>query len=398
VSQVVTASAVTPRQVPQWAAELTNGDLLGPERTSLLSLADLEKTVRQTLPAKACQYLEGGAGGEHTVLANLAAFSRWRIVPRVLRDMSERDLSVELLGMKLPAPVMLAPVGMQEVIHRDAEIATARAASSLGIPFILSTAASRCIEEVASNMGESPLWFQLYWSKDLELTASMLQRAEQAGCKAIVVTVDTPLLGWRERQRSYRNWTRPMVGMENYLSDPVFAKYLSGTRGDKTAAPIRQWQELFGNTALTWKDLPLMRRYTNLPVVLKGILDPDDADRAVDQGVDAIIVSNHGGRQLDGTVASLEMLPKILDRIGGRIPVLFDSGIRRGPDAFKALAMGASAVLLGRLYLWGLAVGGEKGVRSVLLNFLSDLDLTFILSGYRSCRELDRAAVEPSNT
>jgi len=368
---------------------LTGGSLSSPVPLSLL-----EQKAKEILPPPAYDYVAGGAGGEDTMRANREAFYRWRIVPRMLREVSHRDLSVELLGARLPAPVILGPVGVQGIIHSEAEVATARAAGSLGLPFALSTVSSRSIEEVAQSTCNAPRWFQLYWGKDPELTASMLGRAERAGYKALVVTLDTSMLAWRERdlQHAYLPFILGQ-GLANYFSDPVFRALLPEPPERNPIPAIQLWGSLFSNTALTWSDIPFLRQHTRLPIILKGILHPADAARALDSGVEALIVSNHGGRQVDGAVAALDALPAVVKEINGRVPVLFDSGIRRGADVFKALALGAKAVLLGRLYMWGLAVAGEQGVRDVLLNLLADLDLTLALSGHASCRTLDPSAL-----
>jgi lactate 2-monooxygenase len=362
-----------------------------------VSLSLLEQKAKDVLSAPAFDYVAGGAGGEATMRANGEAFYRWRIVPRMLRDVSKGDLSVELFGEHLPAPVILGPVGVQGILHAEAELASARAAAALGLPFTLSTAASRSIEEVAraaDNAGKGARWFQLYWGKNPDLTASMLQRAERTGYKALVVTLDTSMLAWRERdlQHAYLPFILGQ-GLGNYFSDPVFRELLPEPPEQNPAAAIQIWSSLFSNTALTWRDIPFLRKHTALPILLKGILHPDDAKHAMDAGVDGVIVSNHGGRQVDGAIATLEALPAIVREINGRIPVLFDGGVRRGADVFKALALGARAVLLGRLYTWGLAVAGEQGVRDVVLNLVADLDLTLALSGHTSCRALDSSAL-----
>ncbi|MGB9465376.1 MAG: alpha-hydroxy-acid oxidizing protein [Candidatus Acidiferrum sp.] len=362
-----------------------------------ISLSLLEQKAKEILSPPAFDYVAGGASGEDTMRANREAFYRWRIVPRMLRDVSQRDLGVELLGAQLPAPVILGPVGVQGILHSEGEVATARAAASLGLPFTLSTAASRTIEEVAQaadSAGNCVRWFQLYWGKNPDLTASMLQRAERAGYKALVVTLDTSMLAWRERdlQHAYLPFILGQ-GLGNYFSDPVFRALLPQAPEQNPAAAIQLWSGLFSNTALTWNDIPFLRKHTRLPVILKGILHPGDAAHALDAGVDGLIVSNHGGRQVDGAIATLDALPAIVREVNGRVPVLFDGGVRRGADVFKALALGARAVLLGRLYTWGLAVAGEQGVRDVVLNLLADLDLTLALSGHTSCRTLDSAAL-----
>jgi lactate 2-monooxygenase len=380
--------------------EIYSLGLTGGRPTIPISLSLLEQKAKEILPAPAYDYVAGGAGAEDTVRANRDAFYRWRIVPRMLRDVSQRDSGVELLGSRLPAPVILGPVGVQGIIHAEAEVASAHAAAALGLPFVLSTASSRTIEEIAavrSQTGSTPQWFQLYWGKNPDLTASMLQRAERAGYSALVVTLDTNLLAWRERdlQHAYLPFILGQ-GVANYFSDPVFRALLSQPPEQNPVAAIQVWIGLFSNTALTWNDLAFLRQHTRLPILLKGILHPHDAARALDAGVDGIVVSNHGGRQVDGAIASLAALPSIVHEVNGRVPVLFDGGIRRGADIFKALALGARAVLLGRLYTWGLAVGGEQGVREVLLNLLADFDLTMALSGCTCCRDLERFCLADS--
>lgn len=374
--------------------QIYQGGTAGAKPAVPVDLTKLELKAKETLKPEAYDYLAGGAGGEDTLRANQAAFARWRIVPRMLRDVSRRDLRVKLLGLELPAPLLLAPVGVQGILHREAEIAVARAAASLGVPFVLSTLSSRTIEQVAGAMGDAPRWFQLYWSKHPDITASMMKRAERTGYKAIVVTLDTALLGWRERDLEYPYL--PFLsgeGLANYFSDPVFRAQLAKPPEEDPGAAVRYWLSIYSNTSLTWDDLGELRRYTSLPILLKGILHPDDAAEAVRRGVDGIIVSNHGGRQVDGAIAALDALPRVVRAVDGRIPVLVDSGIRRGSDALKALALGARAVLLGRPYLWGLAAAGEPGVREVILNFLADFDLVVALTGYTSCDQWNQSAL-----
>ena len=354
----------------------------------------LEQLANTKMSPEARGYIAGGAGSEDTIRANRAAFQRWRIVPRMLRDVSQRDLSTQLLGMDLPFPVLLAPIGVQSIAHPEAEVAVARAAASLGFPFILSTASSKSLEEVSSAMGETLHWFQLYWGKDHELSASFVKRAELAGYKAVVVTLDTPLLSWREQdiQQAYLPFLLG-EGLANYLSDPVFRQALPQPPEENPFAAIRHFIDIFSNPALTWGHLNFLRQHTSLPILLKGILHPDDARKALEYGMDGIIVSNHGGRQVDGARAALDALPDVVSAVQDKIPVIFDSGIRRGADVLKALALGAKAVLLGRPYMWGLALAGEQGVQEVLQNFLADLDLTLALSGYTSFKELDVSAL-----
>jgi isopentenyl diphosphate isomerase/L-lactate dehydrogenase-like FMN-dependent dehydrogenase len=383
------------RQQQIYTLGLTGGGLSIP-----ISLALLEQKAKEILSPPAFDYVAGGAGGEDTVRANREAFYRRRIVPRMLRDVSQRDLSVELFGVQLPAPVILGPVGVQGILHAEGELASARAAAGLGLPFTLSTAASRPMEEVAQaaeSAGNGVRWFQLYWGKNPELTASMLQRAERAGYKALVVTLDTSMLAWRERdlQHAYLPFILGQ-GLANYFSDPVFRSLLPQPPEQNPAAAIQLWSTLFSNTALTWSDISFLRKHTSVPIILKGILHPEDAARGLDAGVDGLIVSNHGGRQVDGAIATLDALPAIVREVHEQIPVLFDGGIRRGADVFKALALGARAVLLGRLYAWGLAVAGEQGVRDVVQNLLADFDLTLALSGHTSCGALDSTALSSS--
>jgi isopentenyl diphosphate isomerase/L-lactate dehydrogenase-like FMN-dependent dehydrogenase len=365
--------------------------LAGKTPSQPVSVDELAHAAKRVLKPEAYDYLAGGAGGEDTIRANRDAFRRWRIVPRFLRDVDRRDLSVEVLGHRLPAPVMLAPIGVQSILHKHAELAVARAAASLGWPMILSTVSSETMEDVAKELGECPRWFQLYWPRDDDLAASFLHRAEASGYSALVVTLDTYLLSWRERdiQNAYLPFLKE-EGLANYLSDPVFQAAVGGSK----AHPIKTLEffgRVFSDPSRTWADLAKLRATTRLPIVLKGVLHPDDARRAVDCGASAVIVSNHGGRQLDGAIASLDALPGVVEAVGEELTVLFDSGIRRGSDVFKALALGARAVLLGRPYCYGLAVNGEEGVTDVLLNLFADIDLTLGLAGCASWAEVGRA-------
>src|SRR5216684_3885483 len=385
------------RELQIYAQALAGGKLSVP-----ISLCVLEQKAKEILEPRAYDYVAGGAGGEDTMRANREAFYRWRIVPRMLRDVAKRDLSMEVPGALLPAPILLGPVGVQEIVHKDADVASARAAASLGLPFVLSTMSSRTIEDVAQSaakVADSPRWFQLYWGKNPELTASMLQRAERAGYSALVVTLDTHSLGWRERDL-HHGYLPFMLGqgLANYFSDPVFRGLLEQPPEQNPMAAIQLWGTLFSNPALTWKDIGFLRKHTRVPIILKGILHANDAAKALDAGVDALIVSNHGGRQVDGAIGALDALPGVVREVKGRVPVLFDSGIRRGADIFKALALGARAALIGRPYMWGLAVAGEEGVRDLLLNLAADLDLTMTLSGYTCCRELDASALCKSDS
>ena len=368
---------------------------LGGERPPLpIAPAELEARAREILSAEAFGYVAGGAGSEATMRANLRAFERWQIVPRMLRDVSTRDLSSVLLGAAMPAPVLLAPIGVQSIVHPEAELAVGRAAAAIGLPAILSTAASNSIEDVAATMGPASRWYQLYWPKDRELAASFVARAADAGYGAIVVTLDTWMLGWRPRdlQNAYLPFLKG-EGVANYFSDPVFRSALARPPEEDPGPAIGHWALQFSNPTVTWADLAWLREETELPIVLKGTLHEDDARRALDAGVDGVIVSNHGGRQVDGSVAALDALPGVREVVGEDFAVLFDSGIRTGADVFKALALGADAICLGRPFVWGLALGGQAGVEAVLRCLLGELDLTLALSGYTSVAEVDASAL-----
>lgn len=377
-----------------WQGEIYRRGVTGERNVTPLPLRRLALAAKEKLNERAWGYLAGGAGGEWTMRANRQAFYRWRIVPRMLQDISQRDLSIDLLGMKLSAPLLLGPVGVQELFHPEAEVAVARAAASLGVPFALSTVSSKSIEEVSEALDGAPGLFQLYWGRDREVSASMVKRADKAGYKAIMLTLDTPMLAWRERDLSHGYL--PFLhgaGLANYRADPVFRSQLPVPPEQDPRPAILRWQEIFSNPTLKWSDLTWLRQQTRMPVLLKGILHAEDAERALDAGADGIIVSNHGGRQVDGAIAALDALPGVVAAVKGSVPVLFDSGIRRGADAVKALALGARAVLLARPYIWGLAVAGEAGVREVLLNFIADFDLTLALSGHRCCGDLTEKAL-----
>src|SRR5215211_6629410 len=367
------------------------GMLAGERPTLPMAWEELEHRAQETLDDRAVAYVFGGAGSEDTMRANLEAFKRWRIVPRVLRkDLSVRDLSAELLGTRVPAPVALAPIGVQTLLHEQGELASAAAAAELGLPLIASTASATPLEEVAEANGDGPRWYQLYWPNDDELAASIVRRAEAAGYTALVLTVDNYVPGWKPRdlQKAYLPFLEG-IGIAQYLSDPVFRAGLEKPPEKDIGAAIGHFLTVFANPRLTWERLEWLRGTTSLPIVLKGILHPDDAGEARERGVDAIVVSNHGGRQIDGAIASLDALPPIVDAVGGGMAVLLDSGIRSGADAFKALALGADAVLVGRPYLWGLALAGQDGVETVLRSLLAELDLTMALSGATRLAEID---------
>jgi len=359
-----------------------------PERLPV-SYEEWKDRARQVLDVRAYDYVAGGAGGERTIKENGAAFDRWKIVPRMLRNIEDRDPSVELFGETYSFPILHAPIGVQSIIHDHGDLGSARACRELGIPFIASSASTAPMEEIAREMGDAPRWFQLYWSSDLEIVASFLRRAEKSGYTAIVVTLDTPMMAWRERD--LKNVYLPFLlgeGVGNYFTDSAFCSQLKQPPEEDPFGAVMHWATVFGNTSLTWEDIAFLRKHTKLPILLKGILHPGDATRSLEYGVDGIIVSNHGGRQVDGAIGALDALPLICDVIQDQIPVLMDSGIRRGSDIVKALALGAKAVLVGRPCMYGLAVAGESGVKAVLQHLMADLDITMALAGERSVREI----------
>ncbi|MGH3707309.1 MAG: alpha-hydroxy-acid oxidizing protein [Pseudonocardiaceae bacterium] len=368
-------------------------EIFAGERPDLPLTADgLEAAARKAMPAEAFGYVAGGASTERTIAANRQAFARWQIVPRMLRGVTKRDLSTTILGTPMTAPVLTAPVGVLGLVHPDADLAVAQATAALGLTSVLSTASSTTLEDVAAAIPEADRWFQLYWPRDPELAESLVRRAETAGYRAIVVTVDTWSLGWRPRDLALAHL--PFLqgkGIANYLSDPVFRARL-GAPPEESAA-VRLWAQLFGNPALGWSDLTLLRAWTRLPVLVKGVCHPDDARAALDHGVDGLVVSNHGGRQVDGARAALDCLPEVVAAVDGRAPVLCDSGIRCGADVLIALALGAHAVLLGRPWIYGLALAGQRGVAHVLRVVLADLDLTLALAGYASPSQLGAHSV-----
>lgn len=376
--------------------EIYLAGMLGGRRPARpLDWRELERSAYAMLPRSARGYIQGGASLGETMRANREAFDRWRIVPRMLRDVSERTLERTVLGTKLPAPVLLAPIGVQTVAHPEGELASAKAAAQVGVPLIASTAAAHTIEQIAAAAGDLERWYQLYWPRDRELARSFIDRAERVGYKAIVVTLDTWLLGWRPADLS--DGFLPFLRGEgncNYLQDPVFRAALPKPPEEDMATAVAYWAWQFSNPSVTWKDLELLRECTKLPIVLKGIQSTEDAVLAVEHGVEGIVVSNHGGRQVDGAIGSLQALPGIAQAVGDRCEVLFDSGIRSGADALKALALGARAVCLGRPYVWGLALGGIDGVVEVLRSFLADLDLTMALSGHASIDEVGLHTLE----
>ncbi|HVW18636.1 MAG TPA: alpha-hydroxy-acid oxidizing protein [Solirubrobacteraceae bacterium] len=388
--------SATPAPFSEHMRELVAG---GPPELPV-AWAEWERLAYERCSADARAFVEGGAGTGATMRANREAFERRRIVPRVLRDVSARSHARDVLGMRLAAPIMLAPIGAQSLMLDGAELASARAAAELGLAFAVSTPSSCTLEEVAEAvrpLAPAPKLFQLYWpDDDRELAASLVARAEAAGYDVLVVTVDMGNAPWRpaDLARAFVPWTRGL-GIANLAADPVFRGRLARPPEEDPEAALPAFLRAFSNPGLHWEDLAWMRETTSLPIVLKGIQHPDDARMAVEAGVDGIVVSNHGGRQVDGAIGSLDALPAVVEAVGGRVEVLFDSGVRSGSDVLKALALGARAVLVGRPYLWGLALAGEDGVRAVLRALLAELDATLGLAGYASVDELSPAALAP---
>ena len=391
----------------------------------------LADAARRAMTPAAWAYVAGGAGQERTVAANRAAFDRWALVPRQLAGTDARDLSAEVLGQRLPTPLLLGPIGVLEEAHDDADLAVARAAAAEGVPYVFSSQASVPMEACAAAMDAvrpgAPRLFQLYWSTDDDLVRSFVQRAEACGCSAVVLTLDTTLLGWRARDLDLADL--PFLqgkGIAQYTSDPVFLSKLDHPLPDPAPDPplsvstvrtgvgqarrfpgptgealtsgrarkaVQRFVGTYSRPSLGWEQVDQLRAMTSLPVVLKGVLHPDDAREAARRGVDAVVVSNHGGRQVDASVASLDALPAVVEAAGdegaGSGPeVWFDSGVRGGADVAVAVALGARAVLLGRPYVYGLAVAGERGVREVARNVVAELDLTLGLVGARSLADL----------
>jgi lactate 2-monooxygenase len=387
----------------------------------------LEGWAEMRLSNEAFAYLAGGAGAEGTMAANRQALDGVRIVPRMLRDVSKCDMTAKLFGNSLSVPFFLCPVGALDLAHPHADLAVARAAARTNVPMCFSNQASFPMETCAAAMGDGVRWFQLYWSANDDLVVSLVRRAENCGCRAIVVTLDTTMLGWRTRDLELAHL--PFLrgrGIAQYTSDPVFLKLLEKTPADtgdkpkvtrraiatlfeatrrfpgpfwevlksgKGLAAVKTFVSLYSRSNLQWSDLAFLREHTKLPIVLKGILHPDDALKALDHGVNAVYVSNHGGRQVDGAVGAAAALPKVVDAVDGRVPVLFDSGVRGGADIFKGLALGATAVGIGRPFAYALALGGEDGVAEYLENLKADFRLTMGLSGCASLAEIDRATL-----
>lgn len=354
----------------------------------------LEDSARERMQPAPFWYVAGGAGSGSTVRANSAAFDRWRLVPRMLSGATGPELSCTVLGTPMPAPIITAPIGVQSIVHPEGELAVARAAAELGVPMALSTLSSHTLEQVAEASGDGPRWFQLYWPNDEEICGSFLSRAKAAGYSALLLTLDTWQLGWRphDLDSGYLPFLTG-AGLATYFSDPVFCAGLAKPPLEDLPAALLRWLPMFTGVDHTWDQLAFIRARWDGPIALKGIQHVDDARRAADAGMDGVVVSNHGGRQVDGAIASLDALPAIAEAVGHRVEVLFDSGIRTGSDVLKALSLGARAVLLGRPWVYGLAHDGQAGVRHVLRSLLADLEITLGLAGHRTTAELTQDAL-----
>ncbi len=385
----------------------------------------LKKLAKDRSTPEAYDYIAGGAGREDTMRQNRLGFGQWSIMPRMLNDVSKANTKIRLFGQQLPSPILLAPIGALELMHKRADLAVAEAAKNTGVPMIFSNQASVSMESCARIMEGSPRWFQLYWSKSDELVESLVKRAEASGCAAIVVTLDTTMLGWRPRDLDHAYL--PFLhgkGIAQYTSDPVFLRlvnededkktekgsgitptaiqsafrlarrfpggFMSNLSSGKPIKAVRKFIDIYSRPSLTWENLSFLRELTQLPILLKGILHPEDAAKALDYGVNGLIVSNHGGRQIDSAVSSMQALPGIIKTIDAKIPVILDSGVRSGADVFKAIALGAKAVCIGRPYAYGLGVAGRAGVQAVIENYMADFELTMRLSGCNSVREINR--------
>lgn len=408
--------------------EIYTAGFSGKRPTIPTDATSLAEKAEEYCTRKAFAYIDGGAGAQDTIQNNRKGFRQWSIVPQMLRDVSERDISVELFGRKLPSPLLTAPIGVLDLVHPEGDLAVARACSTLGIPMIFSNQASFAMEDCAAEMGDNPRWFQLYWSKSNDLVQSFLRRAEQCACEAIVVTLDTTMLGWRPRDLNlgYLPFSYAS-GIGQYVSDPVFVKLVgdpktaaqveteggfsftklfnfirlvsnykgggSFTQKFRSKLPVtavRKFTDIYSRPSISWSDLKWLREQTSLPILLKGILHAADAQKALDHGVDGLIVSNHGGRQIGGSIAAIDALPDIAQVVQGAIPVLMDSGIRDGADVFKALALGANAVCIGRPYVYGLAIDGQTGVETVLRNMVAEFELTMGLAGCRRVVDISK--------
>jgi lactate 2-monooxygenase len=361
-----------------------------------MTYAELAARAEAALEPYVYSYVSGGAGNEFTQSHNVSAFDRYGLKPRMLAGADERDLSIELFGHKLATPLLLAPVGVIGLCSQDGhgDIATAQASARVGVPMIASTLTVDPMEDVGPHTGDTPTFFQLYTPRDRDLAASFVHRAEQAGYEAIIVTLDTQILGWRPRDLGLGSFPQ-LQGkcLANYFSDPIFCDKLEKSPQEDPRTAAIAWALGFADPGLSWDDLAWLRSLTKLPLILKGICMPEDARRAIDGGVDGIYCSNHGGRQANGGVAAIDMLAGVVEAADGQVPVIFDSGVRAGEHIVKALALGATAVGVGRPYAWGLALNGVEGIVHVLRSLLAETDLLMAVDGYESIAELTPEAL-----
>ncbi|MFF1378900.1 alpha-hydroxy-acid oxidizing protein [Streptomyces sp. NPDC058308] len=384
-----------PRPYKDYQDEIYLDGLRGVVPAYPMSYDELESRAQAAMAPSVVSYVAGGAGDELTQRANVTAFERWGLIPRMFVGASQRDLSVDLFGMRLPSPLFMAPIGVLGICAQDGhgDLATARAAARTGVPMIASTLSADPMESVAAELGGTPGFFQLYTPTDRALAESLVRRAEKSGFKAIVVTMDTWITGWRPRDLSTANFPQ-LRGhcLANYTSDPVFRAQLPAAPEQDVQSAVLKWVQVFGNP-LTWDDLPWLRSLTSLPLIVKGLCHPEDVRRARDGGVDGIYCSNHGGRQANGGLPALDVLPAVVEAADG-LPVLFDSGVRGGADIVKAVALGATAVGVGRPYAYGLGIGGADGVTHVLRSLLAEADLLMAVDGYPSLADLTPEALQ----
>lgn len=382
----------TPRQFgPETQGAIYLRGMSGAKPEIPTSFAGLEAAAQKKMTQEAWAYTAGSAGLETAAEANRAAFARFPIAPRMLAGAPMRDLGCEIFGVRAAAPLFSSPIGVLEMMHPEADLAVARAMKALNLPMIISSQASTPMEKIAEANGDGPRFYQLYWGKSDALAESFVKRAEAIGCKAIFITLDTLMLGWRPRDLDigFSPFLRGQ-GIAQYTSDPVFRGMLAQTPEENPLAAAVQFTQLFSDPGVDWKRIAQIRSWTKLPVILKGIMRADDAEKAVKEGYDGIMVSNHGGRQVDGGIGALDALAKVTAVVGGRVPVFFDSGVRCGADIFKAIALGATATGIGRPYVYGLALAGEQGVKTVMEYLLAELDITMALNGCSSQKEISR--------
>lgn len=355
----------------------------------ILNLAELEALARARLPQMVWDYYASGADDERCLRRNVEAFARIAIHHRVLAGIGNRELSTTILGTRVAMPILVAPTAFHKLAHRDGELASVRATGDAGTIFVLSTLSNTAVEDVVAA-ATGPVWFQLYIYRDRSATEALVRRVEAAGVRALVLTVDTPVLGRRERDVRNRFALPPHLGVEN-----LHAAGYAGVPASGNDSGLAAYFAQLIDPAISWEALDWLRSITKLPVLVKGVVRADDARRALDHGADGIVISNHGGRQLDASPATIEVLPRIADALGGRGTILLDGGVRRGADVVKAIAYGAAAVLIGRPILWGLAADGCEGVTAVLALLRRELDLAMALAGCPDIASATRDLVEP---